>query len=110
VAKKYILEAFKKVDGLWRGIGILPKSRLMLRKKYSYLDARKFYSIDVGEGIDLRPGCKCGEVVLGIAKPTDCPLFMKRCTPQTPYGACMVSSEGTCNIWAKYGGYIKYIE
>ncbi|RLE68265.1 MAG: hydrogenase formation protein HypD [Thermoprotei archaeon] len=110
VAKKYILEAFKKVDGLWRGIGILPKSRLMLRKKYSYLDARKLYSINVGEGIDLRPGCKCGEVVLGIAKPTDCPLFMKRCTPQTPYGACMVSSEGTCNIWAKYGGYIKYIE
>ncbi|MDW8035480.1 MAG: hypothetical protein RMI85_03385 [Candidatus Korarchaeum sp.] len=53
---------------------------------------------------DTLPGCRCPEITLGIAKPVDCPLFMRACTPERPYGPCMVSSEGTCLIWAKYRG------
>ena len=51
--------------------------------------------------MDLQPGCRCHLVIVGKIKPTECPLFMKSCTPRKPVGACMVSSEGTCRIWAR---------
>lgn len=50
---------------------------------------------------DEMPGCLCSAIVLGKARPTDCPYFMKSCTPENPYGPCMVSYEGTCRIWAE---------
>ncbi|MBS7613947.1 hypothetical protein KEJ48_06895, partial [Candidatus Bathyarchaeota archaeon] len=55
---------------------------------------------------DSFSGCKCTEVVLGLAKPTDCRFFLKGCNPSKPLGPCMVSSEGTCSIWARFGGYL----
>jgi len=61
--------------------------------------------VKIGESIDTRPGCKCADITLGLAKPTDCPYFGKACTPQRPIGPCMVSSEGACAIWYKYGGH-----
>ncbi len=105
VAKRYIEEAFVEEDGAWRGIGMVPKSVWRLREKYEHLDARKIYNPSVGESIDVRPGCKCAEINLGLAKPTDCPYFGKACTPEHPLGPCMVSSEGACSIWYRYGGY-----
>ena len=48
--------------------------------------------------------CLCGDIMAGIASPTDCTLFGKACVPDAPVGACMVSSEGTCRIWHQYGG------
>ena len=105
VAQKYLREAFIETDGSWRGIGIVPKSVWKLRKEYEHLDARKTYSVDVGESIDIKPGCRCAEITLGLAKPTDCKYFGRACTPDNPIGPCMVSSEGACAIWYKYGGY-----
>ena len=105
VAQKYLREAFIETDGSWRGIGIVPKSVWKLRKEYEHLDARKTYSVDVGESMDIKPGCRCAEITLGLAKPTDCMYFGRACTPDNPIGPCMVSSEGACAIWYKYGGY-----
>jgi len=109
-AKNLVNKVFERQDSLWRGIGIVPKSGAILKKEYSEYDANIKYGLKEPEKVDvlreIPPGCKCHEVVLGLSKPTDCPLFMKRCTPQTPYGPCMVSIEGTCRIWAEHGGAI----
>lgn len=105
IAKAYLKRAFKTVDRDWRGIGVIPKSGWLLRDNYSELDARERYQVKIDKWIDIKGNCKCAEVVLGKAVPTDCPYFAKSCTPQHPIGACMVSSEGTCAIWYKYGGY-----
>ncbi len=104
-AKEYILKVFKVVDADWRGIGVLPESGLALRETYSSIDARKIFNIRIDRWIDVKPGCRCPDIILGRAEPTDCPMFLRACTPEKPLGACMVSSEGTCAIWAKYGGY-----
>ena len=110
-ALKAINEAFNIVDSYWRGIGIVRRSGAVIKERYSNLDAEKEYGIKVkADFTDVLPGCKCGEVVLGKAKPTDCPLFMKACTPEHPYGPCMVSSEGTCKIWAENFPVIKSAE
>ena len=81
-----------------------PKSGLELKDRYRNFDVHSEYDVKIPESIDLPPGCRCGDVTLGKAVPTDCPFFMKTCTPNTPYGPCMVSSEGTCAVWAKFGG------
>jgi len=104
IAQKYVKEAFDVVDAHWRGIGVLPKSGLELKDSYRNFDVHSEYDVKVPKSIDLPPGCRCGDVTLGKAVPTDCPFFMKTCTPNTPYGPCMVSSEGTCAVWAKFGG------
>ena len=103
-AQSAIGRAFETVDDAWRGIGFLPKSGLRLRAEYSRYDAFRELGVrDVSPetwSYDLPPGCRCAEVIIGKAKPTDCPLFMRGCTPSKPYGPCMVSMEGTCAIWA----------
>ena len=104
-AQKIIDHVFKVVDGSWRGIGIIPDSTLQLREKYQDKDARVKYDIDVGPGRDIYPGCSCHLVIIGKINPNKCSLFNKTCTPETPKGACMVSVEGTCRIWASHGGY-----
>jgi len=104
-AKRYVREVFYRADGEWRGIGRVKRSRLLLRKRFKHLDARSRLSVSVDTGPEFKPGCRCADIILGKAKPTDCPLFMRACTPDRPQGPCMVSSEGTCSIWAKYGGY-----
>ena len=101
-AQKAIDDTFDIVDGGWRGIGVIPDSTLQLKEKYSEKDARVKYDIDVGPGRDIYPGCSCHMVIIGKIDPDQCPLFMKACTPERPKGACMVSSEGTCRIWATH--------
>lgn len=100
-AQKLINDVFDVVDGKWRGLGIIPASTLVLKQAFSDYDALKKYGIKLVDGVDSQPGCKCHLVVIGKIKPDSCPLFLNTCTPQNPVGACMVSMEGTCRVWAK---------
>jgi hypothetical protein len=59
------------------------------------------FNVHVEQGKDILLGCECHLVIIGKIKPNKCPMFLKACTPEKPVGACMVSSEGTCRVWAK---------
>jgi len=101
-AQKLLKEVFEVVDGNWRGLGTISSSTLRLRKEHEAYDARLKYDVNIKQGsVDIPPSCKCHLVIIGKIKPTECPLFMKTCTPQKPVGPCMVSIEGTCRIWSK---------
>ena len=100
-AQELMREVFEVVDANWRGLGVIPSSTFKLREEYEGFDARLRHNPKVYGAVDIQPGCKCHLVIIGKIKPTECPLFMKACTPQKPVGPCMVSSEGTCQIWAK---------
>jgi len=100
-AQDVLKEVFTESDSVWRGIGLIPGSGLKLNENYSEFDAEKIFDIDVS--FSKEPvGCKCGDVLKGIKIPTECPFFGKKCTPEKPVGACMVSSEGTCAAYYKY--------
>ena len=94
-------KAFTVTGGNWRGIGRLPDSALQLRESLSAYDARKKYNIHIEQGKDILLGCDCHLVIIGKIKPNQCPMFLKACNPANPIGPCMVSSEGTCRVWAK---------
>lgn len=100
-AQDSMQRVFKTVDGRWRGLGTIAGSKFILKEEHALYDAHLKYGLNVEDGVDLQPGCKCHLVVIGKIKPSECSLFMKKCTPQKPVGACMVSNEGTCRIWAK---------
>ncbi len=95
-------EIFRPVDMEWRGLGILPLSGLAIREKYARFDAEKRLNITVTAAEEAK-GCLCGQILKGKTTPPLCPLFDKRCTPANPIGPCMVSSEGTCAAYHKYG-------
>jgi hydrogenase expression/formation protein HypD len=99
-AQEAIREVFDTVNSNWRGLGKIPSSGLALRSEYEASDALLKHDIRVGHAVDIQHGCQCHLVVIGKIQPAGCPLFMKACTPQKPVGACMVSNEGTCRIWA----------
>lgn len=101
VARKIVDECFEIADGYWRGVGKIEKSALKLKEQYSQFDALKRFGITEVVHKD-KSGCRCGEVLCGLIDPCDCALFGKKCTPQTPVGPCMVSSEGACSAWFKY--------
>ncbi len=84
---------FEPADVVWRGMGIIPGSGLLLKEEYKRFDAG---SIGLDEDNKRNKACRCGEILMGKAKPADCPLFGKVCTPMSPEGACMVSEEGSC--------------
>lgn len=95
-------EVFEPCPSLWRGIGEIPASGLAIRKEFSEFDAETRFEIE-SEGVDAEPlGCACGSVLKGLMGPVDCALFGAACTPETPVGPCMVSSEGTCAAYYKY--------
>jgi len=100
-AQKLMRKTFEVTDGNWRGLGSIPSSKFTLREEYEDFDAHLKHGIKIEKGVDLQPGCKCHLVIVGKIKPIECPLFMKACKPRKPVGACMVSSEGTCRIWAR---------
>ncbi len=93
--------AFTVTAGNWRGIGRLPDSAFTLRKEFANYDSRLKYNVKVEQGKDILLGCECHLVIIGKIKPNQCPMFMKACTPEKPVGACMVSNEGTCRVWAR---------
>ncbi len=104
VAQKLIADNFEIGDGNWRGFGIIPNSGLEV--KNPELNAKIKYR-DILAEMDLsksrKPtGCKCGEVIKGLMTPAQCPMFGKTCTPEKPYGPCMVSDEGACNTAFRY--------
>jgi hydrogenase expression/formation protein HypD len=94
-------KVFRPCDSNWRGIGILPKSGLTFRREYIKFDATKKYRIALPERKPPK-GCIYGRVLLGLNTPEECKLFGKDCTPSSPVGPCMVSSEGTCAAYYKY--------
>ena len=100
-AVSVLAECFEPEDAEWRGIGTIPGSGLKLRGKYRHRDIRSCLDLDVPEGNEPA-ACSCGDVLKGIKMPSDCLLFGKRCTPEKPVGACMVSSEGSCAAYYKY--------
>lgn len=109
-AQEQLWRVFRTVGGRWRGIAHVPNGNLRLRDEYAHVDARKKFRIDVRRLWDHAPStltqlCICGDIMAGIASPSGCSLFGKECVPDTPVGACMVSSEGTCRIWHQYGGH-----
>ena len=103
---------FEPCDAEWRGLGIIPASGLKLRSQYERFDAHTVFRIsDFGFLINsaiCNPqsainGCICGDILRGVKTPPECKLFKNICNPEHPVGACMVSSEGTCAAWYKYG-------
>ena len=101
-ARKIIKETMVPADAEWRGIGIIPQSGLALNDAYAPFDARKKYALPKVTG-KPNPACRCGEVLRGNCTPKDCACFGKACTPEHPVGACMVSGEGACAAYYKYG-------
>ncbi|PMQ01028.1 MAG: hydrogenase formation protein HypD [Dictyoglomus sp. NZ13-RE01] len=100
-ALNIMYRVFKIADASWRGLGILKNSGLELKEEYDDINIRKVFPIKVQ--VKHNPLCKCGEVLRGVLKPTQCPLYKKVCTPENPKGPCMVSSEGTCSAYYLYG-------
>ena len=94
-ARRAMAECFEPCDAEWRGLGVLPGSGLSVREEFGGHDAVRALDLKAPEGREPA-GCRCGEVLRGLIEPEECPLFGARCTPATPIGACMVSSEGAC--------------
>jgi hydrogenase expression/formation protein HypD len=101
VARKILNEVFETRDDEWRGLGMIPKSGLKLREEFRMFDAEIQFSIEIPRSVEPI-GCICGEILKGKKNPPDCPLFSNKCIPNSPIGACMVSSEGSCATWYKY--------
>jgi len=105
-AQEVLAEVFEVCDATWRGIGELAGSGLRLGEEYARFDARRAMPPEVEEPVPDR-GCICGEILTGTKEPAACGLFGSRCTPETPVGPCMVSTEGTCAAAFKYGVWTK---
>ncbi|HIK43613.1 MAG TPA: hydrogenase formation protein HypD [Leptolyngbyaceae cyanobacterium M65_K2018_010] len=86
----------------WRGLGDIPASGLRMHPAYARFDAEAKFTLPHGQVADHR-ACACGEILQGVKKPWDCKVFGTACTPEHPLGACMVSSEGACAAYYKYG-------
>ncbi len=102
-ALKLMEEVFETCPAEWRGIGEVPDSGLKVRKEYQPFDAEVAFDIDPGAPYEPE-GCICGDILRGVKTPLDCRLFGKACTPESPVGPCMVSSEGSCSAYYLYGG------
>ena len=108
-AQEKLWKVFRPTGGRWRGIAHVPNGNLRLRDEFAHADARRRFDIDLASLWASAPSplahlCICGDIMAGIASPDRCKLFGKECVPDTPVGACMVSTEGTCRIWHEYGG------
>jgi len=89
-------------DDTWRGLGRIPGAALGLQSWLAESDAEKVFQIPPAEDREP-PGCLCSRVIAGMSTPPQCALFGTRCTPDDPVGPCMVSSEGSCAAYFKYG-------
>ncbi|MPN25147.1 Hydrogenase maturation factor HypD [bioreactor metagenome] len=104
-AQAYLDQVFRTEDAFWRGIGCVSESALVLKDKYQNLDAK--YKFRLSEKSFLTPSeCQCREIILGIKTPHECKKFGVRCTPQNPLGPCMISAEGACAAYYKYGRFV----
>lgn len=103
VAEVYELREFFE----WRGLGSIDHSGVKLREAYAEYDAERKFTMPNIKIADPK-SCQCGEVLKGVIKPWQCKVFGSACTPETPLGALMVSSEGACAAYYQYGGVKKY--
>jgi hydrogenase expression/formation protein HypD len=93
----------------WRGLGSIAHSGMKLKPKYAAFDAELKYSVP-GMRIADPKACQCGEILKGVKKPWECKVFGTACTPETPIGSCMVSSEGACAAYYNFGRLSKIAE
>jgi hydrogenase expression/formation protein HypD len=100
-AQALINQVFEPVDRQWRGIGLIPRSGLGLRAAYRSFDALERFPVAFNTLVES-PLCIAGQVLRGVATPHDCPAFSRECTPSSPLGAPMVSSEGACAAYYRY--------
>jgi hydrogenase expression/formation protein HypD len=111
---KVALDAIGRVFELreffeWRGLGSIDHSGVRMRQAYARFDAERKFSVPALKIADPK-SCQCGEVLKGVIKPWDCKVFGGACTPETPLGALMVSSEGACAAYYQYGDIEKIHE
>lgn len=100
-AQRMIAKWLEPCSVPWRGLGELPDSGYRLRVAYQQFDAERRHDVQIMSSPGA-PGCRCGDVIAGRMDPPACPLFGEGCTPDSPVGPCMVSSEGSCAAWFKY--------
>jgi hydrogenase expression/formation protein HypD len=105
-AQEMLSRVFEVTDRTWRGIGMIPQSGWRLSEEYRHFDAE--YRFEV-QGIETKESalCRSGEVLQGAIKPTECSAFGTVCTPRSPLGATMVSSEGACAAYYNYGRFVQ---
>jgi hydrogenase expression/formation protein HypD len=107
-ALEALFRVFQLGDGDWRGIAHVPAGELRLRPELAAHDATVRFAAELAAApaeADSSDAalCRCGAIMIGRLRPTDCELFGTRCRPQTPVGACMISTEGVCRIWHEHG-------
>jgi hydrogenase expression/formation protein HypD len=106
-AQELLDEVFQLRDEFaWRGLGKAPQSAYEIRPKFEKFDAEKKYSL-VEQFVPEPKGCECAQILRGKMQPMDCKLFGKGCTPESPVGSCMVSSEGACAAYYTYGRHVQ---
>jgi hydrogenase expression/formation protein HypD len=104
IAQGMMSKVFKADSREWRGLAVIPQASLTLRKEFQDFDARKKFEMPPPPDESCNKDCRfCANVIKGTGRPKDCPNFGKNCTPGSPIGACMVSTEGTCSIAYRYG-------
>ena len=104
-AKAEISDIFELRDQFeWRGLGFVPHSALKLKPAYAQFDAEARFAMPDLRVVD-NPACECSAILRGVKRPSDCRLFGTACTPETPIGSCMVSSEGACAAHWTYGRF-----
>lgn len=108
-ARKVIQQVFEITDREWRGIGTIPMSGYEVRKEFEQYDADKKFSVNI-EKVAESSECIAGQVLKGIKKPNECPQFGKKCKPQSPLGAPMVSSEGACAAYYHFAQAMEGLE
>jgi hydrogenase expression/formation protein HypD len=102
VALRLLDQVFDVRAAAWRGFGEIPTSGLTLNTAYAHRDAALRFPVEVASVAEPK-GCRCGEVLRGVIAPSACGLFRRVCTPRNPIGPCMVSAEGACAAFYKYG-------
>ena len=102
-AQKILAQVYEIVDAEWRGMGKITASGLRMREEFAEFDIERVEPIYI-EHVEKKNACRCGEVLRGIINPMECSLFGKACQPLHAIGPCMVSVEGVCAAWFKYGG------
>jgi hydrogenase expression/formation protein HypD len=105
---KLIEDVFEVCDRKWRGVGLIPASGLRLRDEYHDHDAERIFDV---RDIETHESSVCisGQILRGLKKPHDCPAFGRECTPQSPLGATMVSSEGACAAYYAHGRHLEAV-
>jgi hydrogenase expression/formation protein HypD len=101
-AQELLAEVFEPQSARWRGVGEVAASGYKIQEKYKEFDTERLFEIHPGPAREPA-GCRCGDVLRGVIRPTACPLFGHACTPERPVGPCMVSGEGACASYYLFG-------